>query len=127
MHLLRLRSRLVLISLVIVLIVSLTGICSAQYGYAPWIPVTPYAFYTGTTFYSPYTPWFTPLPSYMPNFSLPTPIAPFPSLALPRTANAVTVITLPTATNTVTASAPLGTLNLTPSTLVFLLLYFTLH
>ena len=40
---------------------------------------------------------------------------------------ATTIIILPQATTPVTAYAPLGTLNLTPSTLVFLILLFTLH
>jgi hypothetical protein len=41
---------------------------------------------------------------------------------------ATTIIILPQApAPTVTAYAPLGTLNLTPSTLVFLILYLTLH
>ena len=41
---------------------------------------------------------------------------------------ATTIVILPQATTTpVTAYAPLGTLTLTPSTLVFLILLFTLH
>ena len=40
---------------------------------------------------------------------------------------ATTIIILPQATTPVTAYAPLGTLALTPSTLVFLILLFTLH
>jgi len=44
---------------------------------------------------------------------------------LPFRNAAATIITLPAATP-VTAYAPLGTLNLTPSTLVLLILYLTL-
>jgi hypothetical protein len=43
----------------------------------------------------------------------------------PRSA-AATIITLPTAAPAVTAYAPLGTLNITPSTLIFLTLFLTL-
>lgn len=52
-----------------------------------------------------------------------------PLVAVPSTIGrsaAATFIVLPQTTTPVTAYAPLGTLNLTPSTLVFLILFLTL-
>ena len=119
-------SKLLFTFLVILICLSLGRVCPAQTtAPLPAFWMAPYFF--PVPFYgSYYFPQVAPIPSFMPNFSLSTPFLTPPSLAAPRTASTVTVITLPTA-NPVTASAPLGTLNLTPSTLVFLILLFTLH
>jgi hypothetical protein len=125
MYLSRSFSKMVLIAFIILLCVSFSELCFAQSAYLPWIPNTTYSYFPVFPFYNPYVPSIATLQGYVPPlpFSIPAPI---PSFSSPRIANA-TIITIPTATNTVTAYAPLGTLNLTPSTLVFLLLYFTLH
>lgn len=121
-------SKLVLIAFIIVICVSFSKLCFAQTAYFPWTSGIPYSYFPNFPFYNPYILPIAAVPGFVPSLPLSTPIiAPFPSFFLPRVANATTIITIPTATNTVTASAPLGTLNLTPSTLVFLLLYFTLH
>ncbi|MGA1796891.1 MAG: hypothetical protein ACMUIL_13635 [bacterium] len=81
-------------------------------------------------FASPYAPF---LPAYP---SFPIIASPFmnplvnPALAsLPTLSRgaAATLVVVPQTTPTVSAYAPLGTLNLTPSTLVFLILIFTLE
>ena len=103
--------------------------CSAQL--SPFF--TPYLapFAPGSNFfYSPYNtffPFFSPLPGYSVPILNPimTPLISTPP-SISRSA-ATTIIVLPQATTPVTAYAPLGTLNLTPSTLVFLILLFTLH
>ena len=131
MYMSRFWFRFFLICVVIAISVSLTGLCSAQNVlYDPWIsyaqypfwqPISPSVYYP--SFPSAYVPWVRPfVPSLAPATSL-LPVD--PALTLPRV-GAATVITIPTA-NTATTSAPLGTLNLTPSTLVFLILLFTLH
>lgn len=125
MYLSRLFSRAVLIAFIILLCVSFSGLCFAQNAYLPWTSGVSFSYFPPFPFYNPYVPPIGTLPGYAP-LPLSIPVAPIPSFSLPRIANA-TIITIPSATNTVTASAPLGTLNLTPSTLVFLLLYFTLH
>jgi len=119
-------SKLLLTSLVILICVSLGSVCPAQtvaplpaFLMAPYFPPVP--FY-GSYFF----PQIAPIPSFVPPFPLSTPFIAPPSIVAPRTARTVTVITIPTA-NPITGSAPLGTLNLTPSTLVFLILLFTLH
>lgn len=128
MNLSRSFSKLVLIAFIIVLCVSFSGLCFAQSAYFPWTSGIPYSYFPTFPFYNPYVAPIVTLPGFVPSFPLSIPIAPsIPSFSSPRIANATTIITIPAATNTVTASAPLGTLNLTPSTLVFLLLYFTLH
>ena len=77
--------------------------------------------------YNPFFPVISPLPT----IGLPTlnPVmnpylAGLPTLS--RNA-AATIVVLPQAAPVVSAYAPLGTLNLTPSTLVFLILLFTLE
>ena len=116
------------ICLLFALIVFSINICSAQVSFFPYTPLfqpvnpflpplfSPMFFPTGTTasvFFAPLTgPVLTPYP------------VAFPSIR-PRSA-AATIITLPTAAPAVTGYAPLGTLNLTPSTLVFLILLLTL-
>jgi len=77
--------------------------------------------------YNPFFPIIPPLPT----IGAPT-LNPVlnPSLAgLPTFGRnaAATLVVLPQPAPTVTAYAPLGTLNLTPSTLVFLILLFTLE
>ena len=127
MYLSRSCSKLVLIALIIVFCVSLGGLSFAQVPYFPWKYVTPYPYFPVIPFNYSYTPWVAPVSPYLPPVSLSTPISPFPAISLPRVSNA-TVITIPAATNTISSTtAPLGTLNLTPSTLVFLILLFTLH
>ncbi|MGA1790911.1 MAG: hypothetical protein ACMUIM_05465 [bacterium] len=71
-------------------------------------------------------PFVPPVPTY--SYPLVNPVlSPFSVLpTLSYRAAAATVITLPAATPAVTAYAPLGTLNLTPSSLVFLILLLTL-
>jgi hypothetical protein len=91
-------------------------------------------FLTFNPFLAPINPFLYPAyPAYTFPFFPPLPIAPAPVLnpllslptLPPRAANA-TIIVLPPAAPAVTAYAPLGTLNLTPSTLIFLILYLTL-
>ncbi|MGA1839005.1 MAG: hypothetical protein ACMUIU_00120 [bacterium] len=97
-------------------------------------------------FYSPFTPimpFFSSIPGpLLPNYYQANPFIPSlspisflsapvlsPSLMSLPTINrsaAATIIVLPPPAPTVTAYAPLGTLSLTPSTLVFLILYLTL-
>lgn len=107
--------------------------CSAQLFY-------PYGF--GPAFLQPFSSGFFP-GIYNPFVPLYPTVAPFgfaPSApflgpvsasvpTIPFRSGAATIITLPAATTAapVTAYAPLGTLNLTPSTLVFLILLFTLE
>ena len=77
--------------------------------------------------YNPFLPFFLPLPAIGAQTLNPimSPlIARAPTIS--RSA-ATTIVILPQATTPVTAYAPLGTLTLTPSTLVFLILLFTLH
>lgn len=91
--------------------------CSAQFPiFNPFFaPINPFA-------YSAY-----PLPFVPPLPTVPAPIL-NPALSLPTFARsaAATLIVLPPAAPAVTAYAPLGTLSLTPSTLIFLILYLTL-
>lgn len=90
-----------------------------------YLPFTP--LYTQTGFYaSPYAPV---SPVYPPFPVVPSPLV-NPALAgLPTFSRgaAATLVVVPPTTPTVSAYAPLGTLNLTPSTLVFLILIFTLE
>lgn len=93
--------------------------CSAQVSpfFNPFLaPVNPFL-YPGYPF--PFVP------------SLPTVPAPVlnPLLSLPafNRSAAATIIVLPPAAPAVTAYAPLGTLSLTPSTLIFLILYLSLE
>lgn len=109
------------IGIMVVLLVSVSTLCMAQ------IPF----------YYPPIYPFFNPF--FVPYYPVP-PVSVFPApivsplftpftASIPTIANrfaAATIITLPAATPTVTAYAPLGTLNLTPSTLVFLILFLTL-
>ncbi|MBN2372505.1 hypothetical protein JXL19_01785 [bacterium] len=131
MHMSRFWFKLLLVCIVVIFSFSLTVFSYAQnLLYNPWISYARYPFWQSfppATYYPSFTvayaPWISPyIPALSPiNFSMPV----APSVNLPRV-GAATVITIPT-TNTVTTSAPLGTLNLTPSTLVFLILLFTLH
>jgi len=119
--------KLFLAALIIVFCISLSGFCFAQTAYFPWAPIIPYSYLPTFPLYNSYVPWLSPVQAFMPPVPFSSPIAPVPSLSLPRFGNA-TVITIPAATNTISsATAPLGTLSLTPSTLVFLILLFTLH
>ena len=92
--------------------------CSAQFLFPqyPFFPV-----------FNPYY-LFPPVPS-LSTFSVPIlspTLSPYPVLPTFPRAGAATIITLPTTAPAVTAYAPLGTLNLTPSSLVFLILLLTL-
>lgn len=107
------------------LIISFASPCLAQF--------SPYSFF------APFNPFFPSIfnPTYSLPFVSPVPTLPAPIFnpmlspyttlpGLPFRSAAATIITLPAASPAVTAYAPLGTLNLTPSTLVFLILYLTL-
>ena len=105
--------------------------CCAQWFGAPlsmfYTPV--YPLISGLLFMS-YNPFF-PIISPLPAIGAPT-LNPVlnPYLAgLPTFSRnaAATIVVLPQPAPTVSAYAPLGTLNLTPSTLVFLILLFTLE
>ncbi|MGA1864298.1 MAG: hypothetical protein ACMUHX_04480 [bacterium] len=92
--------------------------CSAQFfAFNPFLaPINPFL-------YPAYPPFpFVPSVPTFPVMSL----NPLPSLPTLSRTGAATVIVLPPAAPAVTAYAPLGTLTLTPSTLVFLILYLTL-
>jgi hypothetical protein len=96
--------------------------CSAQ--------IYPYPFFN--PFYAPFfpSPYLSPFTPTLSGFSplMVSPLlSPYPAAlpTLPFRSAAATIITLPAATP-VTAYAPLGTLNLTPSTLVLLILYLSL-
>ena len=113
----------VLMVLVIGLFVFILGYavpCSAQF--FPYLPV-PSVF--NPTFYPfAFNPFIPPLTTFSAPALSPV-LSPYPILpTFPRAAAATIII--PSAAPTVTAAAPLGTLNLTPSTLIFLLLYLTL-
>lgn len=113
----------VLMVLVIGLFVFILGYavpCSAQFFLYPPIPSV-----FNPTFY-PFTfnSFIPPLPTLSAPILSPL-LSPYPVLPTFPRAGAATII-IPTAAPTVTAAAPLGTLNLTPSTLIFLLLYLTL-
>lgn len=104
-----------------VFILGYTAPCSAQI--IP--PFPPFTSIFSTGIY-PF-PFLPPLPT-LPTFPAPilNPVlSPYPALPTFPRAAAATII-LPTAAPAVTAYAPLGTLNLTPSTLIFLILYLTL-
>ncbi|MEW5804236.1 MAG: hypothetical protein AB1847_19240 [bacterium] len=85
----------------------------------------------------PYIPYYTPTPSYFIPPYLP-PVAPIyptapvfnPFLATFPTpvtrVGAATIVLVPAATPTVTAAAPLGTLSITPTTLILLTLFLSL-
>ncbi|MEW6379153.1 MAG: hypothetical protein AB1611_06055 [bacterium] len=78
-------------------------------------------------YYDPYFAFVPPVP-YFPAAPVFAPPLFDPYLALPTAASrtaAATIILAPT-TPVVTAAAPLGTLSLTPSTLVFLILFLSL-
>ena len=109
----------------------LTTSCSAQLLTAPFYSPFASSYPSISDFYFPYFNPFFPvgLPMSFVGASISNPIL-NPSLAslpmLSRNA-AATLIVLPPPAPSVTAYAPLGTLNLTPSTLVFLILYLTLE
>ena len=110
---------------------SLATPCSAQFLTSP--------------FYAPFTPYYQPISDFcFPFFNPSLPLLPPPSVigapilnpvlnpalaGLPTFSRnaAATLVVVPPPAPTVTAYAPLGTLNLTPSTLVFLILMFTLE
>ena len=106
-------------------VLSIASPCSAQF--------FPYSFFPSTNpfFSSVFNPAFPfPLVPPIAAYSATT-LNPFlsPYTTVPTTyprSAAATLVVLPPPAPTVTAYAPLGTLNLTPSTLVFLILLFTL-
>jgi len=107
---------------VIILIIAFAVPCSSQFvPYPFWMPINPF-FSLGFGLF----PGISPITAFCP-----VPFSPVlnPYTALPSLASraaAATIIVLPPPAPAVTAYAPLGTLNLTPSTLVFLILYLTL-
>lgn len=107
---------------VIILVFAFVVPCSSQFvPYPFWMPINPFLSPTFGLF-----PGFSPVTAFSP-----VPFSPVlnPYTALPSLASraaAATLIVLPPVAPAVTAYAPLGTLNLTPSTLVFLILYLTL-
>ena len=122
------------IGILLILVTSvflMTQFCAAQTFYpfySPFNPTIPFI----SPIQNPLFPTYYQLNPFIPALS---PISPFfpPSLSpsimsLPtiNRAAAATIVVLPPAAPAVTAYAPLGTLNLTPSTLVFLILYLTL-
>lgn len=94
---------------------------SAQFvPYAPYpymIFYNPFLIPPVAPLYPPVAPLFPTVPLVDPYLALPTPVS---------RAAAQTVVLLPTAATPVTAAAPLGTLNITPSTLVLLTLLLSL-
>ncbi|MGA1790486.1 MAG: hypothetical protein ACMUIM_03290 [bacterium] len=106
-------------------------LCAAQTlfpFYSPFNPLASFLSPIPNPMFSAYYQFNPFLPSLSPVSLFPTPILTPSLMSLPtlnRTA-AATIVVLPPAVPTVTAYAPLGTLNLTPSTLVFLILYLTL-
>ena len=111
-------------------ILFLTAPCCAQLSqfYNPYIATFPLGFNPFYPSYNPFLPFFSPLPAF--GIPILNPVM-SPLIATPPSVSrsaATTIIILPQApASTVTAYAPLGTLNLTPSTLVFLILFLTLH
>lgn len=107
---------------IIVLVLAFTVPCSSQFvPYPFWMPINPF-FLPGFGLFPAVSPitGFSPVP-----FSLvPSPFTALPSFA--SRAAAATIVVLPAPAPAVTAYAPLGTLSLTPSTLVLLILYLTL-
>ena len=125
----RSQNYLVLILAIFILFAFVMGISNT--GSAEFLP------YPYFGFFNPFVPQFfnsaypfTVLPP-APAFSAPVlnPLLnPFPATmpTFPSRSAAATLVVLPQPAPTVSAYAPLGTLNLTPSTLVFLILLFTL-
>ena len=110
-----------LVFLLLVFVLSLALPCSAQFLPYPFFPsINPFL----PSIFSPYSfPLAPPVTLY--SAAAFSPVTALPSI-YPRGA-AATLIVVPPPAPTVTAYAPLGTLNLTPSTLVFLILLFTLE
>ena len=115
--------------ILVAFVLFLSTSCYAQLSplFNPYVSAFPLGFNPFYPSYNPFLPFFSPLPVFgaqilNPNMS--------PLIASPPSVSrsaATTIIVLPPTTTPVTAYAPLGTLNLTPSTLVFLILLFTLH
>jgi hypothetical protein len=103
-----------------VLIFGFNTPCSAQI-----LPFFPFQSVFNPTIYPfAFNPFFAPLPTFPAPILSPV-LSPYSVLpTFPRAAAATIII--PTAAPAVTAYAPLGTLNITPSTLIFLILYLTL-
>lgn len=117
----------ILVLLIFVLfafVLSFSSPCSAQsFPFSFFPPVNP--FFPSIFTLSPFS-FVPPLPSY-PTATLNPLLNPYTALpALYPRGAAATLIVVPQPAPAVTAYAPLGTLNLTPSTLVFLILLFTL-
>lgn len=115
--------------ILVTFILFFTTSCYAQFFpfFNPYISAFPPGFSPFYPSFSPSLPFFSPLPVIGAQTLNPVMS---PLIARPPTLTrsaATTIIILPQATTPVTAYAPLGTLTLTPSTLVFLILLFTLH
>ena len=99
----------------------------SPYPFNPFVP-------TISPFYNPFYQLYDPFFPYVPSLStlgseLSGPVMNPLLGSIPTTSlrtGAATLVVLPQPAPTVSAYAPLGTLNLTPSTLVFLILLFTL-
>ncbi|MGA1792201.1 MAG: hypothetical protein ACMUIM_11995 [bacterium] len=107
-----------------------TSCCAQWFGALPGIPYAPVYPQISDLFLKTYNPFF-PIISPLQTIGAPT-LNPIlnPYLAcLPTFSRnaAATIVVLPQPAPAVSAYAPLGTLNLTPSTLVFLILLFTLE
>lgn len=96
--------------------------------YSPFNPIMPFISPISSPLFPPYYQANSFIPSLSPLSLLSAPVLSPSLMSLPaiNRAAAATIIVVPPPAPTVTAYAPLGTLNLTPSTLVFLILYLTL-
>ena len=100
-----------------ILLISTQAFAQVPYNpflYNPYLAVNPY--YPPVP-PAPLFPLYTPAPIFNPYLIPPVPVS--------RT-GAATIVLLPAATPLVSAAAPLGTLSLTPTTLVFLTLFLSL-
>jgi hypothetical protein len=104
------------------LIISFPLTSSAQlFSFNPFL--VPYNPFLNPAYSFPFVP---PVTAFAPSVLNPV-LSPYTALpSLYSRGAAATLIVVPPPAPTVTAYAPLGTLNLTPSTLVFLILYLTL-
>jgi len=115
--------------MLVAFVLFLTTYCYAQLSpfFNPYLSAFPLGFNPFYPSYNPFLPFFSPLPAIGAQTLNPVMS---PLIARPPSVSrfaATTIVILPQATTPVTAYAPLGTLTLTPSTLVFLILLFTLH
>ncbi|MGA1794536.1 MAG: hypothetical protein ACMUIL_01650 [bacterium] len=107
---------------IIVLVFAFAVPCSSQFiPYPFWMPINPFFSPTFGLF-----PAVSPVTAFFPASFSPV-LGPYTALPSFASRNAAaTLVVLPPAAPAVTAYAPLGTLNITPSSLVLLILYLTL-